>query len=141
MSQHHSHTQHNQHQHTFQSKQSSPPRNPLEQRREFLWRERVKLEFQVQSLLARATTLHQQWQHLQARKAALGHRVPKVAGQILLAGLVGIRQLPAERLYAYEKDRIAQDEDRIQQDLIHCNGDATALQAQISVIDVELSLL
>jgi hypothetical protein len=141
MSQHHSHTQRNQHQHNFQSNQSYAPKNPLEQRREFLWRERVRLELQVQSLLARATTLHQQWQHLQARKAVLGHRVPKVAGQILLAGLVGIRQLPAERLYAYEKDRIAQEEDRIQQDLIRCNGDAAALQAQISVIEVELSLL
>jgi hypothetical protein len=63
--------------------QSYPPRNPFEQRREFLWRERVKLELQVQSFLTNATTLHQKWQHLQARKAALGNQVPKVAGQIL----------------------------------------------------------
>lgn len=141
MSQHHAHNQRNQHQHNFQPNQTYPPRNPLEQRREFLWRERVKLELQVQGLLAHVANLYQQWQHLQTRKTALGNQVPKVAGQILLAGLVGIRQLPAERLYAYEKDRIAQEEDRIQQDLIRCNGDAAALQAQISVIDVELSLL
>ncbi len=141
MSQSHSHTQSNQHQHNFQPNQSYAARNPKEQRREFLWRERVKLELQVQSLLAHVANLYQQWQHLQTRKIALGNQVPKVAGQILLAGLVGIRQLPAERLYAYEKDRIAQEEDRIQQDFIRCNGDAAALQAQISVIDVELSLL
>ena len=34
---------------------------------EFLWRERVKLELQVQALLARAESLDQAWRALQQR--------------------------------------------------------------------------
>jgi hypothetical protein len=95
----------------------------------------------VQALLARGESLTWQWQHLQKRKAALGNQLPRVAGQIVLSGLVGIRQLPSERLHHYERDRIAQEEYRLQQDIIRCNGDAAALHTQIEVLDFELSLL
>ena len=95
----------------------------------------------MQGLIARRAGLNQQWQHLQARKAASANQLPKVVGQIMLSGLAGIRQLSGERLYLYEKDRIAQEEYRVQQELIRCDGDAAALQAQISVIEFELSLL
>jgi hypothetical protein len=95
----------------------------------------------VQALLARCESLTRQWQHLQKRKAALGNQLPIIAGQIVLSGLVGIRQLPSERLHYYERDRIAQEEYRLQQDIIRCNGDAAALHTQIEVLDVELSLL
>jgi hypothetical protein len=51
------------------------PGNPLEQRREFLWRERVKLEMQVQALL-------------EHRKADVEQERPKLAAQIVLSGFV-----------------------------------------------------
>ncbi len=143
MTQNHQRFQRNQQRHTSQPHESHrpPPGNQEEQRREFLWRERVRLELQVQALLARGESLARQWQHLQARKMALGKQLPRVAGQIVLSGLVGIRQLPSERLYSYERDRIAQEEYRLQQDVIRCHSDAAALHAQIEVLDFELSLL
>jgi len=101
----------------------------------------VRLELQVQALLARGENLARQWQHLQERKAALGNQLPRVASQMVIAGLVGIRQLPSERLHSYEKERIAQEEYRLQQDIMRCNGDAAGLHAQIEVLDFELSLL
>ena len=107
--------QRNQQQHTYQPHDGhhSPPGNSQDQRREFLWRERVRLELQVQAQLACGESLARQWQHLQERKAALGNRLPRVAGQIVLSGLVGIRQLPSERLHSYERERIAQEEYRL----------------------------
>jgi hypothetical protein len=141
MTQNHPRFQHNQHQHISQPHDSHrpPPGNPLDQRREFLWRERVRLELQVQALLARGESLGRQWQHLQERKAALRNQLPRVAGQMVIAGLVGIRQLPSERLHLYEKERIAQEEYRLQQDIIRCHGDVAGLHAQIEVLDFELS--
>ena len=143
MNQNHQRSQRNQQQHTSQPHKSHrpPPGNQEDQRREFLWRERVRLELQVQALLARGESLARQWQHLQERKAALRNQLPRVAGQIVLSGLVGIRQLPSERLYSYERERIAQEEYRLQQDIIRCQGDVAGLHAQIEVLDFELSLL
>jgi hypothetical protein len=143
MSQNQQHFQRNQRQHTSQPYESHrpPPRNQEDQRREFLWRERVRLELQVQALLARGENLARQWQHLQERKAALGDQLPRVASQMVIAGLVGIRQLPSERLHYYEKERIAQGAYRLQQDIMRCQGDAAGLNAQIEVLDFELSLL
>jgi hypothetical protein len=137
MSKNHQHSQQNQHQHTSQPHQGHrpPPGNPLDQRKEFLWRERVRLELQVQALLAR------QWQHLQERKTALGNQLPRMASQMIIASLVGIRQLPSERLHLYEKERIAQEEYRLQQDIMRCQGDAAGLYTHIEVLDFELSLL
>ena len=143
MTQNHQRFQQNQYQSTSQPHESHRPPNgsSLDQRREFLWRERVRLELQVQALLARGESLAWQWQHLQERKATLGNQLPRVAGQMVIAGLVGIRQLPSERLHLYEKERIAQEEYRLQQDIMRCHGDAAGLQAQIEVLDFELSLL
>ena len=143
MSQNYQHYQQNQHQHTSQPHQGHrpPPGNPMDQRREFLWRERVRLELQVQALLARGESLARQWQHLQERKTMLGNQLPRVASQMVIAGLVGIRQLPSERLHLYERERIAQEEYRLQQDIIRCNGDAAGLHGQIEILDFELSLL
>ena len=115
--------------------------HPEVQRREFLWRERVKLELQVQALLARAESLEQAWRALQQRKANLQHQKPKLAAQIVLSGLARSRSLPAERLYHYERERIVQEEERLRQAIIFCQGDLAALQAQIEVIQLELSLL
>src|SRR6266404_1948090 len=76
--------------------------NPLERRREFLWQERVKLGMQAQAFTERAESIEQQWRLLQHRKASLQQQRPKLAMQILLSGLAGMRYLPAERLYQYE---------------------------------------
>jgi hypothetical protein len=143
MTQNHQRFQQNQYQSTSKPHESHrpPPGNSQDQRREFLWRERVRLELQVQALLARGESHAKQWQHLQERKAALGNQLPRVVGQVVIAGLVGIRQLPAERMRLYERERIAQEEYRLQQDIIRCQGDAAGLQAQIEVLDFELSLL
>ncbi len=139
MTQHHQRFQQN-HQHAF-SQHRPPPGNPSDQRREFLWRERVRLELQVQATLARGESLARQWQHLQGKKTVLGNHLPRIAGQMIIAGLVGIQQLPAERLHLYEKERIAHEEYRLQQEIIHCQGEATGLYTQIEVLDFELSLL
>lgn len=143
MSQNHQRSQQNHYQYTSQPHESHrpPPGNAQDQRREFLWRERVRLELQVHALLARGESLARQWQHLQERKAMLGNQLPRVAGQMVIAGLVGIRQLPSERLHLYEKERIAQEEYRLQQDIIRCQSDAAGLYTQIEVLDFELSLL
>lgn len=143
MTQNHQRFQQNQYQSTSKPHESHrpPPGNSQDQRREFLWRERVRLELQVQALLARGESLAKQWQHLQERKAALGNQLPRVVGQVVIAGLVGIRQLPAERMHLYERERIAQEEYRLQQDIIRCQGDAAGLYSQIEVLDFELSLL
>jgi hypothetical protein len=143
MTQNHQRFQQNQYQSTSKSHESQRPASgsSLDQRREFLWRERVRLELQVQALLARGEHLARQWQHLQDRKAALGNQLPRLASQMVIAGLVGIRRLPSERLHSYEKERIAQEEYRLQQDIMRCNGDAAGLHAQIEILDFELSLL
>ena len=134
---HHQHNQRDRQQ--YQNRQQSG--HPEMQRREFLWRERVKLELQVQALIARAQSLDEAWHALQQRKANLQQQKPKLATQILLSGLARSRSLPAERLFHYERERIMQEEERLRQAIIFCQGDLAALQAQIEVIQVELSFL
>ena len=133
---------HSQHQRSHQPHQDHrQSSHPEVQRREFLWRERVKLELQVQALLARAESLDQAWRSLQQRKANLQHQKPKLAAQIVLSGLARTRSLPAERLFHYERERILQEEERLRQAIIFCQGDLAALQAQIEIIQLELSFL
>jgi hypothetical protein len=132
---HHQRQSHQQHQDHQRSG------NPEVQRREFLWRERVKLELQVQVLIARAESLDEAWRVLQQRKANLQQQKPKLAAQILLSGLARTRSLPAERLFHYEWERLVQEEERLRQAIIFCQGDLAALQAQIEVIQLELTFL
>jgi hypothetical protein len=96
---------------------------------------------QAHVLIARATSLAQEWQLLQHKKADLAQQKPQVAAHILLSGLVGRHNLPGERLFHYHREHIAQEEQRIQHAVVCYNSEAAALQAQINVIDVELSLL
>jgi hypothetical protein len=134
------HHQHDQRSHQpHQDRQHSG--HPEVQRREFLWRERVKLELQVQASLSRAESLDQAWRALQQCKANLQQQKPKLAAQIVLSGLARTRYLPAERLFHYERERILQEEERLRQAIIFCQGDLAALQAQIEVIQLELSFL
>ena len=131
--------QHDQRSHQHQDHRQSG--HPEMQRREFLWREGVKLELQVQASLSRAESLDQAWRALQQRKANLQHQKPKLAAQIVLSGLARSRFLPAERLFHYERERVLQEEERLRQAIIFCQGDLAALQAQIEVIQLELSFL
>ncbi len=95
----------------------------------------------MQALIARAQSLDHAWRVLQQRKANLQQQKPKLAAQILLSGFARTRSLPAERLFHYERERILQEEDRLRQAIIFCQGDLAALQAQIEVIQLELSFL
>jgi len=117
------------------------PGNPLEHRREFLWRERVKLEMQVQAQLALLQGLEQEYCVLQHRKASIEQEKPKLAAQIVLSGLAGTRSLSAERLYQYRRERLMQEEERLGQAMIRYQHDLAGLHGQIEVIRLELSFL
>ena len=117
------------------------PGHSLEHRREFLWRERVKLEMQVQALLALLHGLEQEWCVLQHRKASIEQEKPKLAAQIVLSGLTGTRSLPTERLYQYRRERLMQEEERLGQEMIRCQHELAGLQGQIEVIHLELTFL
>jgi len=121
--------------------QGSPPSNPREQRRAVLWRRRMKLEFEVQGLVVRTATLVQEWQSLHGKKEASGNEVPKIASQIVLAGWLEIQQHPPDIQHPSERDHLAKEASRIQQEMLRCSMDIAALQAQINVLDFEQSLL
>ncbi len=143
MNHHPHHQQQHQHHQRKQHPQPSQQRSfdPLQQRREYLWRERVHLELRVQECIAYDESLQREWQFLATRKAALKQRRSGLPTQILFSGLIGIRQLPSERMYSYERERVQQEEVRLQQAMMQCQRDLMALHAQIEVIQVELSLL
>ena len=96
--QQHQHYQPNDHRETLDRQR---PGHPQEHRCEFLWRERVKLEMQVQARLSLLQGLEQEYCVLQHRKASIEQEKPKLAAQIVLSGLAGTRSLSAERLYQY----------------------------------------
>jgi hypothetical protein len=138
-----SHRQHQQHQpndhRIYQERQR--PGNPLEHRREFLWRERVKLEMQVQALLALLQSLEQEYCVLEHRKTCVEQEKPKLAAHIVLSGLAGTRSLSAERLFQYRRERLMQEEERLGQAMIRCQHELAGLHGQIEVIRLELSFL
>ena len=112
-----------------------------EQRREFLWRERVKLEMEVQSLLALLQGVEQEWCVIEQRKTSLAQERPRIAAQIMLSGLTGSRYLPAERLFQYRRERLLQEEERLGQAMIRYQNELAGLHVQIEVILLELSFL
>ena len=134
----HQHHQRNSHS-EYQDRQR--PGTVQEHRREFLWRERVKLEMQVQALLALLQGMEQEWCMLEQRRAMLEQEKPKLAAQIVLSGLAGSRSLPAERLYQYRRERLFQEEERLRQAMICYQSELTGLKGQIEVIRLELSFL
>ena len=136
--QNHQHHQRNSHRH---SQDRQRPGTVQEHRREFLWRERVKLEMQVQALLALLQGMEQEWCVLEQRRAILEQEKPKMAAQIVLSGLAGSRSLPAERLYQYRRERLFQEEERLRQAIIRYQNELAGLQGQIEVICLELSFL
>jgi hypothetical protein len=135
--------QHPQHKHTFQLLEGhgSLPSNPQEQRRAVLWRQRMKLGFEMQGLFVRTATLVQEWQYLHGSKEAVGNEVSTLASHILLAGCVGLQQERTAWQHSYEREAVAQEEHRIQQDMVHCSMHIATLQAYIIRLDSELALL
>jgi hypothetical protein len=107
---------HPQHKHPFQllEGRGSLPSTPQEQRRAVLWRQRMKLEFEMQGLFVRSATLVQEWQYLHGSKEAVGNEVSKIASHIVLAGFVGLHQERTAWQHSYEGDHIALEEIRIQ---------------------------
>ena len=134
----HQHHQRDSHRHSQDRQQSGTVQ---EHRREFLWRERVKLEMQVQALLAHLLGMEQEWCVLEQRRAMLEQEKPRLAAQIVLSGLAGSRSLPTERLYQYRRERLFQEEERLRQAMIRYQGELAGLQGQIEVIVLELSFL
>jgi hypothetical protein len=125
----------------YQHQHRQRPETIQEQRREFFWRERVKLEMQVQSLLALLQSMEQEWCVLEQRKAGLAQERPRVAAQIMLSGLTGSRYLPAERLFQYRHERLLQEEERLRQATIRYQNELSGLLAQIEIVCLELSYL
>jgi hypothetical protein len=135
--------QYPQHKHPFQLLEGhgSLPGTPQEQRRAVLWRQRMKLEFEMQGLFIRTTTLVQEWQRLHGSKEAVGNEVSTLASHILLAGFVGLQQERTAWQHSYERDDIAQEEHRIQQAMLRCSMHIAFLRGQIIRFDSELALL
>ena len=136
-------SQHPQHQHSLQlvMGQGPRPRTPREHRQAILWRERMKLKFQMQGLFVRVATLVQEWQSLHGSKPAVGNEVSKMASRIVLAGYVSVASYASEIQLTNQQDRIAQEEQRIQQDMLRYSMDIALLQGQIIRLDFELALI
>lgn len=134
---------HPQHMHTFQLLEGSGslPSTPQEQSKAILWRQRMKLEFELQGHIIRTTTLVQEWQRLHGCKEAVGNEVSTLAGRILLTGFVGLQQERESWYQSYEQDDLAQKERRIQQDMLRCSMDIATCKAKIIRLDFELALL
>jgi hypothetical protein len=101
----------------------------------------VKLEMQVHALLALLQGMEQEWCVLEQRRAMLEQEKPKLAAQIVLSGLAGLRSLPAERLYQYRRERLFQEEERLKQAMIRYQSELAGLEGQIEVMLLELSFL
>ena len=106
-----------------------------------LWRQRMKLEFEMQGLFVRSATLVQEWQSLHGSKEAVGNEVSKIASHLVLAGFVGLHQEQTTWQHSYDRDDIVQEEHRIQQDMLRCSMDIATLQAHIIRLDFEFALL
>ena len=101
----------------------------------------MKLEMQVQALLALLQGIEQEGCLLEQRRFSMRQEKPKLAAQIVLFGLAGSRYLPAERLYQYRRERLFQEEERLRHAMIRYQNELAGLQAQIEVILLELSFL
>lgn len=110
-------------------------------RREYLVRRKLDLELEAQDLLARLDSLDDEQLALEEAKDRLHKQVPALKKQVAVAGLFGIRQTPAERVFAYQVRRIAQEEARIAQHKIRCSHQIQAVHAKLALIDGELDLL
>ncbi len=135
--------QHPQHMHTFQLVEGSGtlPSTPQERSKALLWRQRMKLEFELQGHIIHTTTLVQEWQRLHGRKEAIGKEVSTLAGHILLTGFVRLQREWESWYQSYEEDDLAQKERRIQQDMLSCSMEIATCKAKLIRLDSALALL
>jgi hypothetical protein len=144
MTQHSTSNPHSQSNHQNQNTQAQRQARPMythTSRRDYLLRRKLDLEMEAQDLLARLDSLDDEWIALQQRKAILRQQAPSVKAQALLSGVFGIRQTAGERLFAFQVQRIMQEEVRIEQQKIHYSHQIQAVNAKLALIDSEIDLL
>jgi predicted nucleic acid-binding Zn-ribbon protein len=110
-------------------------------RREYLLRRKLDLEMEVHDLLARLDSLDDEQLTLDEAKEHLQQQVPALKKQVAVSGLFGVRQTPAERVFAYQVQRIAQEKARIERDKIRYAHQLQAVHAKLDLLDGELDLL
>lgn len=110
-------------------------------RREYLLRRKLDLEMEVQDVLAQLDSLDDEQLALDDAKATLRQQVPALKKQTAVAGLFGVRQTPAERVFAYQVQRMAQEEVRIEQQKIRSSHQLEAAHAKLALVDAEIDLL
>jgi hypothetical protein len=134
---------HPQHKRTFQLLEGSGslPSTPQEQSKALLWRQRMKLEFELQGHIIRTTILVQAWQRLHGCKEAFGKEVSTLAGHILLTGFVRFQREREPWYHSCEQDAFALKERRIQQDMLQCSVDIATCKAKMIRLDYALALL
>ncbi len=134
--------QHPQHRHTFQLVEGSGslPSTSQERSKALLWRQRMKLEFELQGHIIYTTALVQEWQRLHGCKDAVGNEVSALAGHILLTGFVRFQRERESWYHSCEQDAFAQQERRIQQDMLNCSMDIATCKAKLIRLDSELAL-
>ncbi len=135
--------QHPQHMHTFQLLEGSGslPSSPQERSKALLWRQRMKLEFEMQGHIICTTTLVQECQRLHGCKEAIGKEVSTLAGHILLTGFVRLQREREPWYHSSEQDDLAQQERRIQQDMLQYSMDIATCKAKLIRLDSVLALL
>jgi len=96
---------------------------------------------EVQDVLAQLDSLDDEQLVLDDAKEALRQQVPGLKKQVAVAGLFGTRQTPAERVFAYQVQRMAQEGARIEQQKIRSSHQLQAAHAKLALVDAEIDLL
>ncbi len=68
-------------------------------------------------------------------------QIPSLKTQALISGMFGIRQTAAERLFAFQVQRIMQEEVRIEHQKIQASHQISAINARLALIDAEIDPL
>ena len=110
-------------------------------RRDYLLRRKLDLEMEVQDLLAQLDSLDDEQFALDDAKATLRQQVPVLKKQVAVAGFFGTRQTPAERVFAFQVQRMAQEAARIEQQKIRSAHQLQAAHAKLALVDAEIDLL
>jgi hypothetical protein len=122
-----------------------PAWDPRFSRREYLLRERMHLEREIQRNLGKAEALNQQWQLWHERKARLDQNqvlVPvKEVASALVRRLIHIKIPSATQQASYRKNRLEQELAWLQRQAILINTHHEVLLQEAQIIDWELEML
>lgn len=110
-------------------------------RRDYLLRRKLDLEMEVQDLLAQLDSLDDEQLALDDARAALHQQVPALKKRVAVAGMFGARQTAAERIFAFQVQRMAQEGTRIEQQKIRSSHQLQAAHAKLTLVDAEIDLL